>query len=312
MDYLENLLKTDVAKNKWGREIKLPYFLSDTYGFEEVEILGCRCLFISPKGKVPPISSVRTHLALIRKVDDAYGVLHLRNSSSYQRRTMIDFGIPFVVEDRQVYLPFLAICLQKETDRQPMNERSFSPSSQLLFLLSLYEGQDCLPMVGLSKRVSLSTMSISRAFAQLEDLSLAKLEQDGVRKSIRFSYGGRELYEKAKPFLASPISKKGYLKKESVPENAIYSGESALSGYSMLSAPKYPCYAVYNRSKESLVLERDLVDATSQVMLETWKYDPLVISRDGKVDPISLSLAFDPEDDPRLETALENLIDSLW
>ena len=43
-----------------------------------------------------------------------------------------------------------------------------------------------------------------------------------------------------------------------------------------------------------------------------WKYDPLLLSRDGVVDPLSLVMSLRGNTDERVEEALEDLMDAFW
>ena len=40
--------------------------------------------------------------------------------------------------------------------------------------------------------------------------------------------------------------------------------------------------------------------ADADVIIELWKYDPVLLSRDGMVDPLSLVMSFDDNEDERM------------
>ena len=52
--------------------------------------------------------------------------------------------------------------------------------------------------------------------------------------------------------------------------------------------------------------------ADADVIIELWKYDPVLLSRDGMVDPLSLVMSFDDNEDERMSEAIEELLDTLW
>ena len=46
MEYIQRVLGLDVARADWKGREKLPYFMLESYHFEEVSIAGYSCLFI--------------------------------------------------------------------------------------------------------------------------------------------------------------------------------------------------------------------------------------------------------------------------
>lgn len=42
------------------------------------------------------------------------------------------------------------------------------------------------------------------------------------------------------------------------------------------------------------------MNADADVIIELWKYDPVLLSRDGMVDPLSLVMSFDDNEDERM------------
>jgi hypothetical protein len=54
------------------------------------------------------------------------------------------------------------------------------------------------------------------------------------------------------------------------------------------------------------------MDANTDVVVELWKYDPVLLSKDGMVDPLSLAMSFEGNEDERVQEAIEELLDTLW
>ena len=90
------------------------------------------------------------------------------------------------------------------------------------------------------------------------------------------------------------------------------SGESALSANSMLSVPSIQSRAVFkNKVSVDGFTEVDVKwdDTKAPVRLELWKYDPELFSKNGVVDPISLSLCYSHETDERIVEAIEEYME---
>lgn len=62
--------------------------------------------------------------------------------------------------------------------------------------------------------------------------------------------------------------------------------------------------------KEKLVNE--LVDPDEQIRLELWEYDPKQFSESNMADRLSVALAFERNEDERVEEAVEELLEGVW
>ena len=84
----------------------------------------------------------------------------------------------------------------------------------------------------------------------------------------------------------------------------------------MLNEPKIPVRAVYKANMDagsiSEIDTRWMPDA-DPICLELWKYDPELFGQDGNVDPVSLALCFEENEDERIEGAIEEYMeDYTW
>lgn len=310
MEYLKKILNVDVTYAKWGEEGSLPYFLSERYKFEVASINGLKTLFVYPLGEVEAISSVKKHLSLIGSKIDFPVVLVLTWCTSRQRKTLIENHMPFIVEDSQIYLPFMGVLLHERFKTQQQVTKQFSPSAQQVLFLYIYLKKRELRMKEAAIPLSLSPMSISRAFKELEAFGLFKTRKDGVEKVLFSDLEGKGLYEKAFPFLRSPVRKKGFCEKGTF-EGGCKAGLTALFEYGMLNPPKVSVYALQTLPK-NVALENVLVDEDKQVGVELWSYDPLTLSQNGKIDLLSLHQTLKGESQERVEGEIRKALDAFW
>ena len=147
---------------------------------------------------------------------------------------------------------------------------------------------------------------------QLEATKLFYTTKDGVKKVMESDYRGRELYEKVKGYLTSPVRKTAYLSKAEITSDMVIASDFLLAEETMLNPSRLLTYAVYVRSfaKESLVNE--LIDPDEQIRLELWEYDPRQFSEGNTADKLSVALSFKGNEDERIEAAVEELLEGIW
>ncbi|MDO4277133.1 MAG: MarR family winged helix-turn-helix transcriptional regulator [Eubacteriales bacterium] len=311
MKYLKNTLKVKVIYRDWPGQASLPYLLTDRYHFQMVLLGKINALFVYPKGEMEPISTIKKHLALLTKSASVPVVLILNKCTARQRKALLDSNIAFVVENRQIYLPFMGVLLQEVFSPEHTTGRSLLPSAQMLLFYYIYSRVQELPMSNISDKLQLSAMSISRAVKQMEETGLLSTYKIGVNKIITSTFYGRELYQKSEAFLRSPVKKQGYLDRISI-DQAYKAGLTALSEYSMLNPPRVNTFALEKLPDTTMQLEQSLTDADTQQCVQLWTYNPQILARNGCVDVLSLHQSLKNETDERIQGELEELLEKFW
>jgi DNA-binding MarR family transcriptional regulator len=239
-------------------------------------------------------------------------VVVLTRITARQRQNMIDAGIPFIVENKQCYLPFLGTVLMEKCDAELESAEKLIPSAQMLLFYYIYRNQRELYANEAVEALGVSAMTITRAVRQLEQTGIIHTYKNGVKKILTSEYTGKELFEKAKKYLFCPISHKLYIRKEMVDESLLISGDQALSMYSMLNPPRVSCYATGDSAHWKDQWEDALIDDTAQVELQLWKYDPRILAKGSTVDVLSLAMCFCGDPDERVEEAVEEMLEDYW
>ena len=152
-------------------------------------------------------------------------------------------------------------------------------------------------------------MTLTKAVKQLEETELFVTSKDGVNKIIESKYGRTELFEKGKKYLSNPVIKSGYIDKENITDDMVYTSETALSEKTMLNPSKVVTYAIEGKKFDKKKLIDELVDPNKQVKLELWAYNPRLFSNDSNVDNLSLVLSFEGNDDERIEEAIDEILE---
>ena len=304
--YIKPVLGYDIQKLAYDLPDKMPQYLLSNYSFQKYMIGTQECLFV-----VPIEFSFTGYKKQYQKIKQVTGlpiVLQLKSITKYQRQVLIKEHIPFVVENSQIYLPFLAISLN-EKFQEAEEIKKFTPITQLVFLYLFYH-REKVSATELAQKVNCTVMSVSRAYKALISCELFHLENDGVKKYIVPNSEGGELLRNAESFLINPVAKNIYLQKDVQLQKTIASGIYALSKKTMLNATvQDETYAVYRKIQVSATECISKTEYLSGVGLkvESWSYDPSVLSDDGVVDDISLILSLKDNYDERIQMELDVL-----
>jgi len=120
------------------------------------------------------------------------------------------------------------------------------------------------------------------------------------------------LFDKAKPYLMNPVRKRLYVEYEDLPEGLPISGYSALSELTMLGSMETETFAFFGKA-DGLSGADTLVDNLVQAEVEIWRYDPTLLSKvPNVVDALSLVASLPPDNDPRVEQSIDELLSNVW
>lgn len=235
--------------------------------------------------------------------------------SKSQRDSLIKSKVPFVALPEQIYLPFLGVALSNNFKKEKnVNTKKMMPATQSLFLYLLYQKERYVLKSVAAEKLGLTRTSITRASEQL--LAMGLLEQEKVGKEVRMSRKGssREMWERAKPYLISPVQKKMVVRAKDIKERVLNAGETALSNYSLLNAPKLRTVAIYKGvidDKDVEEIDARWEDADELMEIELWKYDPFLFAQGDNVDAVSLACSMAGCEDERVEMALDEMMEEI-
>ena len=311
MEYLNKVLGVKVDYEDVEFE-HLPNFIATRYQLQMVSMNEQKVIFLYPKIELEQIEVLKKHIARIRKNEHLPVVLVLTELSYRQKEYLIREKIPFVVDGKQIYLPFMAVYLQERCDAEKKIREEILPSAQMLLLHFIYGGAQELSTSQAAKDLELTPTSISRASRQLEEMELLHIKKVGVQRILQSEDSPKTLFQKAGDKLLNPIKRTVYIPKEFVGTDLPESGYSALAEYSMLNAPNVRCYAAERISQWKDVMTNSLQDSQAQVAVEMWRYNPRKLSTRNVVDELSLALALREDADERVEEAVEKMLNKLW
>jgi hypothetical protein len=312
--FIEKTLHQNIELVRYDKPEQLPLLLKSKYELYDMEINGQHCLLARPM-KAIGLIELRKQQKRLESLTGMYCVLYLTRMNPYSREKMLEEGIPFVLENSQVYMPFLGVLLSPKETRtlKPCSRVSFL--TQKLLLLALYEGWEKVTVTMAAEYLNVSKMSITRCFDEIESLEIPIMENKGRIRYISCKGNKKTQWEVLKAFMRSPVIQEFYLE-EDISANFIKSGISALSEFSMLEDNRYPTCAITKAQiKEYGIRERKQVPKGEVPGCIVQELGYLIPYNGGKViDPLTTSLIMENErEDPRVDKALDEMLEeNVW
>ncbi len=310
MEYIEKTLGLKVTCERWKHIDRMPFFILDRYDIRKTFIESMETLFLYVKTDLDHIGTVQKHIAKVQKEERLPVVIVLETITRYRREALINAKIPFVVPDKQLYLPFIGAVLQERFDNEETKLDKLLPVTQVLLFYYIYRKQKSIYTSQAVKDLGYSAMSITRAVKQLLQTGFFEETKDGVQKVLTGKLDRKALYEQLQHLLINPVRNQVYVPKDKINDKFCIAGDSALARHTMLNEPQLICYAV--ESKYQVDKYPYMIDMTKCASVELWKYDPTILSRDGVIDPLSLAMSMKDSADERVEEAIDELLEMLW
>lgn len=310
--YLKDNIDRETTVEIYDSSGRIPIFLRSLYKFYTMKILGKPYVLLEIIDEAPSIDSLKKHMDQIENITKEQIVLYYKDISRYRRKSLIQNKIPFIIEDGQMFLPFIGLDLKKVEESLKEEMNTFTPSGQIAYLYYLYNKDLVVNATEFSKVFGWSIMTASRALNELYDSRLLTYEVGG--KTGRSKYYSRifdpDYFEKGKFFLDSPIKKVVYTMNE--PKDSFIAGLEALSKLSMINPPGHKVRAIYgadvNKNNLEIVNNKDIIRDKELVELQVWGYDPKIFADKNIVDVASLYASLKEEKDERIEQALEEVL----
>ena len=286
-----------------------------SYVFYDGTYLGASMLFVKPKKGNP---TPKACLLTSNRLAELYGlpvVFILQPGPTYERTRLMDKGVYFVMSDQYAYLPML-VATGKSSNRVPA--KMLSPVAQYLLLSHL----QVKSIEGLSAReiaplVPYSYESVTLGITCLTDVGLVEKIKVGQRsKVVHFIEKGRDLWDKAQPYLTNPVDRRFYCDELNVQGNYPECSINALAHYSRLNSDAERMLAMTQKEYGGLSRQEAFVSQNQydgNYLIEVWKYQPIIQMEDDRtyVDKLSLVLSLKAEEDSRVEGEVEYIIERM-
>ena len=296
----------------------LPLFMRERFSLFAVRLFGQNWLLAVESADWDPgtPTEYRQHWQQLRQATgESHVAMVLPFVSSTVRDRMVRLEVPFIIPGTQLFLPESMVLLTETYgNASAASGKPLSPAAQLLLLFQLQKGGlDELSAKELSARLGYSRATLSNATAELEQNRLCETFRKGKEQRMSFMGSGKALWKASLPLLRSPVRKTRFVTWTNPPPEAKRAGVSALSMLSLLAEDPVPVYALQEKSiRQGLEQGRfngcpDRYGADAQ--LESWRYNPALLSDHPRVDTLSLYLSLRKDPDERVQAALEDIME---
>ena len=295
---------------------KLPLYLRKRYGCYRARILGRDWVLAieTAHEDATPAATYATHAEVITGDLGKPTVLVLPGLQSRTRQKLIQLRVPFIVPERQTFLPLALMDLR---ERQNLQRRQatklLTPAAQVVLLYHLErENLDGWPLRRIALATGYSPIMLSKVRVELEAAGLCHARKTGRAISLAFRFAGRELWDKALPWLATPLRTSHWARWDKPPAKALVAGMTALCRTTKITDDRVPTFCMaapavreaVERRTIRIVAEPD--EAT--VKIEAWSYDPCTLTDRDIADPLSVYLTLREVPDERVQEQLESLL----
>ena len=310
--YIEEILHVPVDASVYSHGNALPLYLRNGYDLYALTIHNVQCLFVQPK-EPANLTAIRKQNAQLKKMTGLYCVLCLDGARIYTKEKMLSEGIPFIIAGQQIYMPFLGIALTQNGVRDIPQTNMISFSTQKMLLTAVYQGWEVVTLTEAAKSIGMSKMSMTRCFDELQALGLPLVKSEAKLRKFIWEDSRRALWELVCPVLRNPVARQYRLDKLFDIALAKLGGMSALCHYSMLADEPYAVYAVSRDDAKALDMGKLplIPDNEAPVMVVQVMQYELEYGNTIAVDPLTaiLSLVEDDKTDPRIEAAIEKVLE---
>lgn len=299
-----------------GKTAQLPYFLQDTYEVLPCELLGQPITLACLKGRQPLApQQMDQHAKRLRELLHAPVIFALPEIAPGERKQLIAHGVAFVVPNRQLFAPQIGMILTERFGAEPRREQELaSPATQalLVWFLNHHPVTETWHPFQEAAALGYAGMTATRAIRELLQFNLFELEVRGRAKYLKLNGTRRELWEKAKPHLRTPVLRTMWTYDQRILQvtGVRWAGESALARQTMVNEPQQQVLAMTaeaaQRAKQAGIFfePREIADG---IAVQVWRYEPGMQAKERAVDPLSLWLSLRDNRDDRIQMALDEI-----
>lgn len=309
--YIEKMLHVKVSISDYTDADNLPLYLKGSYKFYAMTIVEKVCLLVELKENIN-LSVLRKQYRQIKKLSQMECVLCFESVNAYTKQKLIEEAIPFIIKEKQIYMPFLGIVLTNQAERLLLAIKKISYLTQKLLLTAIYQKWNKISLTNVAKALCVSKMSVTRCFDELESLNIPIVSKIGKSRYLVWEKGSVALWSMLRPILRNPVAKEYHLDKPLDVKGLPLSGMSALSRYTLLNDNTYRTYAITKELAKSLKIENIPCVPKGEIpeeIIQVLQYN-IPFGDETAVDPLAaiLSLSTEEKEDPRVEAAVDKIV----
>ena len=289
----------------------LPLMVASGYRFCKCRVLGVECILaMATENAVHTPRRVQKQFALVEAEFKMPVVFATRRLQPHDKARYVALRVPLVVPGKVAYLPFAGA--MQDTSRRDfiVNSATFSAVAQQV-VLAFLEHRLVAPIGAkeVAELLGYSIPAVQNSFRELEYFGIGERVRRKSSRAFEFVFpvSGRGLWEKTKPYLASPVRKVMGLAAQPQ-EGCVIAGVDALAALGRLNdqPPTVFATAFDGFAKRGF----DIVSAIgAPYLLQLWSYAPQRLGGDGGMDVLSLVLSLADERDDRVQIEIDRILE---
>ncbi len=303
-NYLQKTLGIEIQAKAQGNR-SFPAYLGWSFDFYKVILAGHHCLLAlqKPEAHLTPLA-IDKGVAILSARTKGTVVFACETMPAYERQRLVLRKIPFIIPNRQLYLPFLALAFSEFGTKKPRSFEALGNGAQILLMRWWNGFSTSFCLTEAMESTGFSKPTVLRAFDELEYFGVAR--RQGKDRRLFFLGTPWQQWVKQRDSLPSPCRR--IIGLEALPPGleAISAGTEALARRSSLNPPEWREVAIFH-TDYSRNRQREIPAQDAPVRLELWNYPPLPMP-DGGVDPFSLWLTLKAKQNERLQLCLEEMM----
>lgn len=314
-EYIEKCLRRIVTIEKNPKLYqKLPLKYMGMYELYSIYQDGIEWIIAQPKNNVR-LNVLRHDQKQIEKIVGMNCALYFTKLNHYTKEMLLSEGIPFIVEGKQMYLPFMGMLLANNNERKLKPVHTISFLTQKLLLCALYEKWNQMNVTRIAEKLNVTKMSVTRCLDEIEYLDLDILNVSGKTRKISVGENTKNVWESIKPILRNPVITRFQLVDDICLENK--AGMSALCEYSLLSDNGYPTYAITKKElNDTNIKSYRQISIGEEIGCEVLEVGYFIDFKGKKIqDPLSVIMCLSEADmeDERVQMCIDEMLEEyVW
>lgn len=262
------------------------------YNFSEISISGI-IVVIAEKKSIEKAKGTKLakEYNSMKEYFDFLVLLSLPMIDNVARRLLIGNRINFVVPGHQLHFPDMYISLCENTPMKRVSSKHLTISAQVLLLYHLQKKSLAgTPFKEIAQLIGYTPKTISLAVTELQNFGIAKVNISSDKtKSLKFDKRGIELYYYIDKWLQSPVIEAGHTNKPVDTISSVLVGVAAWRHF-LWNLSDFHVYGL--TSKQAKERKIKVYQTDRKYSVQVWKYDPMLMAKDGYADMLSVLLSF--------------------
>lgn len=314
IDFLSSYFKVQIKENDFV-DTNLSFRIKKLFSFLCVDINNLPFVIAKYNGTNFNVIEFDYVKNLIKESSNNHVVFYFDKLSIQNKMSLTNYGLGYIIGDNQFYIPELSIMINENYNHKPVkpNSKLSVGAQNILFKLLVLDKID-VDQKGLSDILDEKEYEVYRAVKELENKKILIIEKPLGHRVIMLD-DKKAIWEKAKPFLKSPIIDEKYVDKNSLFSQNIQlveSGPFALSKKGMIVTNE-EVYAIENRQYKDIKdnVKQAFEGHENAVKLQVWK-SKIVKTANNEINPFILYLSLKNDYDERVQKDYEEYISKYW